>query len=90
MDYYRVKKAGYNADKLMAVFVFLIPLYIYKRMALVKGKKWTFTLIWVAVFVLDILIPATFWVKAINMSNPAMISSFQHAYERRIMFKSTN
>lgn len=75
MDYYRVKKAGYNADKLMAAFVFLIPLYIYKRMALVKGKKWTFTLIWVAVFVLDILIPATFWVKAVNMSNPAMISS---------------
>lgn len=36
MDYYRVKKAGYNADKLMAAFVFLIPLYIYKRMALVK------------------------------------------------------
>ena len=90
MDYYRVKKAGYNADKLMAAFVFLIHLYIYKRMALVKGKKWTFTLIWVAVFVLDILIPATFWVKAVNMSNPAMISSFQHAYERRIMFKSTN
>ena len=43
MDYYRVKKAGYNADKLMAAFVFLIPLYIYKRMALVKGKKWTLT-----------------------------------------------
>lgn len=75
MDYYRVKKAGYNADKLMAVFIFLIPLYIYKRMAMVNGKKWVFTLIWIAVFVLDLSIPATFWVKAVNMSNPAMISA---------------
>ena len=75
MDYHRVKKAGYNAGKLVAAFIFLVPLYIYKRMSLVKGKKWTFTLIWAAVFVLDILIPATFWVKAVDMSNPAMIST---------------
>lgn len=73
-DYYRVKNAGYNMDKLNAAFLFFIPLYIYRRMVLVNGKKWMFTLLWTAVFALDIFIPASFWVKAVNMSNPAMIT----------------
>lgn len=73
-DYYRVKKAGYDTDRLNTALLLFVPLYIYKRMALVNGKKWAFTLIWTTVLVLDILIPAEFWVKAINMSNPAMIT----------------
>lgn len=52
IDCIMVKKAGYKADKLMGAVVFLIPLYIYKRMALVHGKKWLCTIIWTAVFVL--------------------------------------
>lgn len=73
-DYYRVKNAGYNMDKLNAAFLLFVPLYIYRRMVLVNGKKWTFTLVWTVVFVLDILIPAPFWIKSVNMSNPAMIT----------------
>lgn len=75
IDYYKIKNAGYNANKLRGAFLFLVPLYIYKRMELVKGKKWLPTIIWTMVFVADLLIPATFWVKAVGMSNPAMITS---------------
>ena len=32
-----IKKAGYDADKLTMVFLFLTQAYIYKRMKLVKG-----------------------------------------------------
>lgn len=74
IDCIMVKKAGYKADKLMGAVVFLIPLYIYKRMALVHGKKWLCTIIWTAVFVADLFIPSVFWVKAVDMSNPEMIN----------------
>lgn len=77
IDYYHVKKAGYNANKLMIAFLFLIPLYIYKRMEMVNGRKWLATVIWIIVFVVDLLIPNVFWVKLIGASNPSMISSVQ-------------
>lgn len=46
-NYY--KKTGYDADKLTMVFLFLTQAYIYKRMKLVKGRKWLAT-----IFELDI------------------------------------
>ena len=61
----------------MIAFLFLIPLYIYKRMEMVKGRKWLATFIWIVVFVVDLLIPNVFWVKLIGASNPSMITSVQ-------------
>ncbi len=80
IDYYNLKKAGHNTSKLMIAFLFLIPLYIYKRMAMVKGKKWLATGIWIVVFVVDLLIPNMFWVKTIGLTNPAVITSVQDGY----------
>lgn len=74
IDYSRVKKAGYDMSKLNLVFLFFLPLYIYRRVQLVNGRKWTLTILWTAILIIDMLIPAEFWVKVVNMSNPDMIS----------------
>lgn len=74
IDYSRVKKAGYDISKLNLAFLFFLPLYIYRRVQLVNGKKWTLTILWTAILIIDMLIPAEFWVKVVNMSNPEMIS----------------
>ena len=74
IDYSRVKKAGYDMSKLNLVFLFFLPLYIYRRVQLVNGRKWTLTILWTAILIIDMLIPAEFWVKVVNMSNPEMIS----------------
>lgn len=79
IDYYQIKKAGYNPNKLMVAFLLLIPLYIYKRMELVKGKKWLMSVIWIIVLVIDLLIPSAFWVKMLNLTNPSMITAVQEA-----------
>lgn len=73
IDFCILKKAGYKTGKLKAAFCILVPLYIYKRMSLVKGKKWLFTLIWTMFFVADMCMPPVLWVKVIGMSNPSMI-----------------
>lgn len=72
-----LKKAGYRPDKAMEAFIVLIPLYIYRRMKLVGGKRWFFTGIWIVVFVIDLMIPMGYWVKTVGISNPAMITSVQ-------------
>lgn len=77
IDYFIVKKAGYNADKLTVAFLLFTPLYIYRRMKLVQGNKWFFTLVWTLNFLLAIFIPSTAWVKVVGMSNPAIISSLK-------------
>lgn len=74
-DCYKLKQARYSVDKFIMVSVLFVPLYIYKRMTLVKGNKWLFTAIWITVFVADLLIPNALWVKALEMSNPAMINA---------------
>ena len=75
IDYSRVKKAGYDMSKLNLAFLLFIPLYIYKRVQLVNGRKWTLAILWTAILIIDMVIPAQLWVKMVNMSNPQMITA---------------
>ena len=76
IDYYIVKKAGYDADKLTMAFLFLTPAYIYKRMKLVKGRKWLATIVWIIVFTVAVCIPDLLWVKLVGV-NPGVIRCVQ-------------
>lgn len=77
IDCSNVKRAGYPVDKIMKAFVFLVPLYIYKRMKLVKGKKWMYTIIWCVGLIVDICISDVFWVSLIGQSDSSMIQAVQ-------------
>jgi len=78
IDCYHLRKAGYPTDKIIRMAVFLVPVYIYRRMKLVNGKRWIFTFLWIIVFIADILIPDLFWVKSIGISNPGVIDSVRY------------
>lgn len=83
VDLYKLKKAGYQTGKLMLGVLFLIPLYIYKRMKMVSGKKWFAAIsmmIWTVVFIINLWIPDMFWVKVVGLSNPAVITSVQTGF----------
>ena len=80
IDYSRVKKAGYDMSKLNLAFLLFIPLYIYKRVQLVNGRKWTLAILWTAILIIDMVIPAQLWVKMVNMSNPQMITAIKEGH----------
>ena len=77
VDYYYVKKAHYVTNKEMMFYILLTPLYIYKRIELIQGRKWLITMIWTVFLVISIIIPSVFWVKLFGMSNPTIISYVQ-------------
>ena len=80
IDLLILKKEGYHPSKSMTYALIIIPVYIYKRMKLVNGKKILCTCIWTIVYVFSIFIPGTFWVKAVGMSNPQMIKMVQNGH----------
>lgn len=82
IDYARVKKAGYDTDGLSLTYVFLVPIYIYKRMRLVNGLKWISTIIWIASFAITLIVNDAFWVKIVGVSNPGIIRSVQEGHFR--------
>lgn len=79
IDYSRVKKQAMICLNLILHFAF-IPLYIYKRVQLVNGRKWTLAILWTAILIIDMVIPAQLWVKMVNMSNPQMITAIKEGH----------